>query len=233
MIIASLLLKLLLRGPVVILSEILVREIIKKITSISTSTKRLVIIGPKGSGKTTIWRSILESHPEVLEKLGDGGTSITQIPDFTIRYNGRDLQIIDSKDIGGGDDFFANRVVEELKKDDTFILFIFNANNVLQEIDSEIKVIQERLEFIHRMGKFKDHSINGKMLLIGSHIDEALKRDKELSEKNIPDKLYQKVGTKYFKQIQGFNIEKHLIAIDLTNKNMLNNLKNKLFENEK
>lgn len=121
--------------------------------------KSIVIIGPKRSGKTTLWK-MLGGKENIL-----ANTGVELIPSFEItRQDGTKVKIQETSDIGGEDemvgDFYA-----KLIKEGTFIYYLVSSTDVLTP--STMKRVRSDLLKIDTIAKEKkiEESIGLKFIL--------------------------------------------------------------------
>jgi GTPase SAR1 family protein len=95
------------------------------IANIAEDTKNVVILGPKASGKTTLWNQLRGlKTPNSHEN-----TSKEEIKSFSIKTKtGIERKISTSYDIGGGDQWVAD-YDKLIKENKTFILFLIDLTN--------------------------------------------------------------------------------------------------------
>lgn len=106
-------------GPIILITTCFI------VAGIRKGTKNLVIIGPKASGKTTLWNKLREC------KMKDSheNTSKEKIKSFTIKTKSKTERVISAScDIGGGDQWVAD-YDELIREDKTFILFLVDLTN--------------------------------------------------------------------------------------------------------
>lgn len=99
--------------------------------NITSKTKRIVVLGPKGAGKTTLWKMLK----------GDPVTKGSTYPTIKeTRYNSFMLggkKIIDPVDIGGDKIFQNEDTMKELLKSNTFIFILFDIQNLSNKKEKE------------------------------------------------------------------------------------------------
>jgi len=178
----------------------------------SPDIKGFAIIGSRAAGKTTLWNRILG------ESRG-GATSRENIPARQIERGGKTFTIKMSKDIGGGDGFVRTDY-DELIKGKDFVIFLFNGYELTKDDEygkHELITVQSRLLKLSK--SVEESSIPGQFHIIATHADKFLK-DKG-SYETWKDRIYEKIGDKYFKKIKGFDKDKNFLLIDLTNPNAI------------
>lgn len=115
----------------------------------SPETKRIAILGHKGSGKTTLWKKLKGELSHSSE------TSVThdaeKIDQFTIQCNdGRTLTIAATKDIGGSKENFK-QYFEEVVPPSTFVYYLIDATVLLKEDSKDLGLI------VGYLGKIMTH----------------------------------------------------------------------------
>ena len=70
-------------------------------STITTKTKHIIILGSKGSGKTTLWSQL---QGKILD-LAPTPTDENKIESFKIKSNGRTVKVPTTKDLGGSNDW--------------------------------------------------------------------------------------------------------------------------------
>jgi ADP-ribosylation factor family. len=94
----------------------------------SRKTRRIVILGLKAAGKTTLWNSLRERLDVLPES-----TSLENVESFTVKNGDTSVDIAATKDIGGGDSFVPH--YDELIKDGTLIYFLVDLNTIAKYKD--------------------------------------------------------------------------------------------------
>ncbi len=128
----------------------------------------IVILGPKRSGKSNLWKD-LGGIEEV-----KANTGYEPIQSFEIkRSNGTTVKISETADIGGEDEFVGD-YYDRLIKEDTFIYYLVDSNDVtvpskmqrvrsdLLKIDKTVKEkgIKEKVGFKFILTHYYDYSRN-------------------------------------------------------------------------
>lgn len=134
------------------------------ITRPNKKTKKILILGMKGAGKTTLWNKLREINSIPRE------TSISPIKSFPLkRIDGSEITIESTKDIGG-DNVYVSDNYEELIQKDSFIYFLFD----IRKIEQDKKAIKARMMKI--WSHISKHNIeNVSMQLVATHFDEYVK----------------------------------------------------------
>lgn len=161
--------------------------------------KKTLLIGPQGSGKTTFLRHIAEPN----QKIPEGPSGLPR--DYRTK-NDHIFNVV--TDLGGADAWLENSL-DLYMKDKDFVLLFFDVNACLSD-DSYQGIVSARLEFIH-----KHKTDSQKVLLVGSHIDEALSSDSSDYE----SKIHQLFADKSYRILL-----KNIVYIDATNKNCVDKI---------
>lgn len=93
--------------------------------TITAKTKRIIILGAKGSGKTTLWNQLQNKIPTS----SPDPTDIPNIESFRIAANGRTVKVPSTKDIGGGNDWVSS-YENIINKDGTYIYYLVDLLNL-------------------------------------------------------------------------------------------------------
>ena len=108
----------------------------------SQKTKKIAILGIKGSGKTTLWNGLRDKN-----EVEYVTTHYQEIDEFSIKSGKGKVTISSTKDIGGGDLYVP--YYNELIEDGTFIYFLVDINTIKENKDA----IRMRLRKIFNMIK--------------------------------------------------------------------------------
>lgn len=118
-------------------------------------TQRILLLGPKGAGKTTLWK-MLKGEP--VQK-GETMPTIKETHFRSFKLEG--ITIVDPIDLGG-DKFFQNEDrLSELVKPNTFIFILFDIHNLSNKKEKEylsmllcciLKFLHENREKIKNVG---------------------------------------------------------------------------------
>lgn len=188
--------------------------------TITRNTKNIVILGSKGSGKTTLWNKLRNIN-------NDTDTTTTdqeKIKQFLVKgSNNRSVNITDTQDLGG-DNLWVNNYDKIINKKGTFIFYLVDLLN-LHEADKKIE-IRARLMKISSIIKEKELKDCCCQILATN-----LRRYKELG-------LQKKYGSavSYVKKVLKFEtlpqlsmkIEQYITPVELTDDNDTIRIKNKL-----
>lgn len=121
-------------------------------STITAKTKRIIILGSKGSGKTTLWShlqdKILATPPEP--------TDMQNIESFRIVANGRIVKVPSTKDIGGGNDWVSS-YKNIINNDGTYIYYLVDLTNLHEKnMALEIRARLTKISAIIKDKKLKD-----------------------------------------------------------------------------
>lgn len=175
----------------------------------SPETKKIIILGLQGSGKTTLWRLLKGEH---LTKGTYSPTSKDQVESFNVSgSNNRTIKIETTLDLGGGD-LYVNHY-KELVEAGTFVYFLIDLTTI-----SEKKAdINQRLCKLNSL--FKDKGIEEKcgLKIIGTHLDET-----GLTKQQAIEKIAKEIKLKYYNN--------NVVAMDLFNTVDFQTLKDEIVE---
>lgn len=187
---------------------------------------RITILGTKGAGKTTFWDNLLGYETK------KGPTFREELKETEINMGEKQYIVQGSVDIGGGDSFVQE--YDELIKNKDFVLFIFNAEEVLNGNNDEIMAIRARLikigDIIKKL-KMSDKETLLQYHIIGSRLDKLELKNKNQFSK-MTDEVISKIGIKYLNRLPGFNKHKNFILLNLTDKKTMKTYIEKTFSNK-
>lgn len=164
-------------------------------------SKKTLITGPQGSGKTTFLRHIARKKQDISE--GPSGAP----RDYSVDVDGALFHMV--TDFSGADVWLENSF-DVYMKDKDFVLFFFDVNACLSDVDYQ-RNVSARLDSIH---KYRTNS--QKVLLVGSHVDVALSPD------------YNVVIPQLFADKSYRNLFENIVYIDATEKNCIKKIVNGL-----
>ena len=150
-------------APIVTAGLALIWLMIKN--KLSRKTTSMVILGLKGSGKTTMWKLLKGKH---LSKGHSEPSSREKIESFEVKgTDGRKVSISATYDIGGGDDYVAqyNSLIEK----HTMIYFLVD----LTKLESQKAEINARLEKIVTIFNEKGIKNECGFKIVATHLDET------------------------------------------------------------
>lgn len=132
-------------------------------------TRRIVIFGPKASGKTTLWY-YLQGKPLPQEHKV---TDLRQLPNFYIRTEKGEIQVSGGLDIGG-DLVYLKTKARELIKKDTFVYFLLDASKLshkeyMKDVKNRLILITE----IQREVGLKPGE-GGGITIVATHTDKSI-----------------------------------------------------------
>lgn len=197
-------------------------KLIKRISSVpNKKTKNIIILGCKESGKTELWSRLGADLKESSKKR----TSQQTVSKFTISKNEKTVNISETKDIGGGDDWVST--YSELISEDTFIYYLINGHEF--ENKSSFKEVKSQIEKISRCTKEKENC--GLKILI-THFDEINITEQELKQK-IKQKLENKISNLILKgvkqKITQF-LDNNVDFVNLLEERDINKIKDEILE---
>jgi hypothetical protein len=134
----------------------------------SKKTRRIVILGLKAAGKTTLWNA-LRGRLNVIPE----STLVENIEKFTIKDGDRCVEIAATKDIGGGKDQ-VRHYYDELIKDGTFIYFLVDINSISKNKD-DIKARLYKMRDVLKGGNGGTKKSDCGYQILATHKDTFLK----------------------------------------------------------
>lgn len=112
--------------------------------TITAKTKRIIILGSKGSGKTTLWNQLQDK----IQTSSPDPTDISNIESFRIAANGRTVKVPSTKDIGGGNDWVTS-YENIINKDGTYIYYLVDLLNLHEkQMALEIRARLTKISYI-------------------------------------------------------------------------------------
>lgn len=187
---------------------------------LNENTKNIIILGSKGSGKTTLWRQL---QNKILD-LSTTPTDETPIESFHIFANGRFVKVPPTKDIGGGNDW-VNSYESIINKDGTYIYYLVDLTNLHHKnMALEIRARLIKISSIIKDKKLKDCGC--KILLTNkATYDKRLKKKFGLPLTHAKNLL--KLNTKGL----SFKIDDIMMPIELTNSSDIDKIKKEITSN--
>lgn len=192
----------------------------KKITA---NTKNIIILGSKGSGKTTLWNQLQNKIPTS----SPDPTDISNIESFRIAANGRKVKVPSTKDIGGGNDW-VNSYENIIYKDGTYIYYLVDLLNLHEK--------QMALEIRARLTKISSIIKDKKLMDCGCKILLTNKDtySKKLQAKFGPPLKHAKNMlelNKIDKKSLAFSINDMMMPVELTNSADIEEIKKEITSN--
>lgn len=147
-------------------------------------TKKIVVLGMKGAGKTTLWNSLRGIQGEAK------ATQIERIREFELtKNNGEVVKICESYDIGGGDEYVAE-YYKTLIERDTFVYFVVRLDQINdKEVLRKIKARLDRITKSKKENNIPDNNFGLKF--VATHLDMV-----GLSKEQVLNELDQKLKIK-------------------------------------
>lgn len=145
----------------IVLGPIIVRYIAKLFRP-NEKTKRIIILGSKAAGKTTLWAQLRG------RKVGsDSATQATKIDSFDVQSGGHVVKVQKTMDIGGGDLYVTSYYKELINEDGTFVYFLIDLMN-LDETNQEVRSRLQLISKIIKDKKLKDCGFK----ILATHYDK-------------------------------------------------------------
>lgn len=120
------------------------------LSTISPDTKRIVILGTKGVGKTTLWKKL-----QGLEISDTRPTDKEKTDSFRVKFGGNVVKVSDSTDIGGGNDFVRN--YDKLIGNGTFIFYLVDLSTLHERgMKDQIRARLYKISTIVKKKKLKN-----------------------------------------------------------------------------
>ena len=183
-------------------------------------TKRIVVFGSKASGKTTLWNQLMDKKVVTEYRTTDQ----EKIESFNVFANNRYVNVLATKDIGGGD-MFVRYYNELISENGTFVYFLVDLTR-LHETKQEIR---SRLQVISKCIKDKK-LLNCGFKIIATHFDEYDKNNYNLLEKNKKAKA-EVISVLTDKEIKNCSLKldlDHIMVANLLDKSYINSIKKEI-----
>lgn len=129
----------------------LILFLIKLKGKIFDKTTNVIILGSKGSGKTTLW---LQLQDKFTDKESVKNTDQEIIESFSINVDKKSVKVSSTKDFGG-DDFWVEYYNEIINTDGTFIYFLVDLLRV-EETKEEVRARLVKIVNVIREKGLKD-----------------------------------------------------------------------------
>lgn len=172
---------------------------------ISVKTKNIIILGSKGSGKTTLWSQLQNK----ILNLSPAPTDIKRVEKFKISANGKTILVPSTKDIGGGNDW-VNSYSSIINKDGTYIYYLVDLTNLHEKnMALEIRARLIKISSIIKEKKLKDCGC--KLLLTNKKIYEE-----QLEEKFGSPLEYAHKTLKLDKNDLMLKVDDYMMPVELT-----------------
>lgn len=191
-------------------------------STITAKTKRIIILGSKGSGKTTLWShlqdKILATPPEP--------TDIQNIESFKIAANNRIVKVPSTMDIGGGNDW-VNSYNRIINKDGTYIYYLIDLTNLHEKnMALEIRARLTKISSIIKDKKLKDCGC--KILLTNKDAYNKKLKEKFGSPLQHATKC---LNLNKLNKNSALSINDIMIVVELTNSADIEKIKNEITSN--
>lgn len=187
---------------------------------ISVKTKNIIILGSKGSGKTTLWSQLQNK----ILNLSPAPTDIKSVEKFKISANGRTIMVPSTKDIGGGNDWVTS-YANIINKDGTYIYYLVDLLNLHEKnMALEIKARLMKISSIIKDKKLKDCGC--KLLLTNKKIYEE-----KLEEKFGSALEYAQKTLKLNKNGLMLKVDDYMMPVELTDSADIDKIKEEITSN--
>jgi len=206
---------LLIYNPIWGMLYLLISELYSTITA---KTKHIIILGSKGSGKTTLWSQL---QGKILD-LAPLPTDQNKIESFKIKSNGRTVKVPATKDLGGSNDW-VNSYESIINKDGTFIYYLVDLTNLQEKkMALEIRARLQKISNIIKEKKLKDCGL--KLLLT----NKKAYHQKLESKFGSPVKyVKEKLKMEKFKNLS-ITIDSYMMPVELTDSTDIEKIKDEI-----
>jgi GTPase SAR1 family protein len=173
--------------------------------------KRLVVLGMKEAGKTRFYR-FLQNKPYVEEE-----SEVDNYEEFVYKKkNGETVLIKKGIDIGGSEDYVKPHYERMIAEND-ILIFCFDISKYLIDM-AYMKQVNYRFEFISRKYKeLKKDKYN--FVKLATHVDKTPN----------PKEAFKKFNSMIEKKEYKIDFKKNLFLVDVTNKDELQKIVDKIF----
>lgn len=189
------------------------------LSSPSEETKKIVILGSSGAGKTTLWNRLRGK----ISSTSHYQTTQERVGSFSIMVAGKTVTIAETKDIGGND-FAVQYYSELINEDGTFIYFLVDLTKLEDTKENTIREIRARLQLISKI--LKDNKLEKcGFKILATHFDEYSRRISTHSTDAVAD------VQKCLSNIKNCSIKidvDHIMAVDLTNDFYIDKIKKEI-----
>lgn len=178
----------------------------------------VLILGYKGSGKTTLWRQL----QGVISNTDEYKTTLMyeNIEGFSFECEGKLRRILKSKDFSGSDDMLGNPVFEcqlsEILQKDTFIYYLIDLNKLNEESEDDILCRIEKIcSIVREKLRIKDPV---RIMFVGTHLNQYLSDNPDKNVHDAKVNLYNKLS----RGIKDFNVDGRFMVAELTDRHHIN-----------
>lgn len=187
-------------------------------STITFKTKHIIILGSKGSGKTTLWSQL---QGKILD-LAPLPTDQNKIESFKIKSNGRTVKVPATKDLGGSNDW-VNSYESIINKDGTFIYYLVDLKNLHEKkMALEIRARLQKISNIIKEKKLNDCGL--KLLLT----NKKTYHQKLESKFGSPVKyVKEKLKMEKFKNLS-ITIDSYMMPVELTDSTDIEKIKDEI-----
>jgi len=185
----------------------------KTSTSPTSKTRKIILLGLKGCGKTTMWKLLKGESP----RKGEYAPTVTpnEVASFHIAKGGYNVTINASTDIGGGDLFVGQ--YNALIDSETFVYYLID----LTKINDDKVCVDINIQLYKIVSIFKEKGIEEKVgiKIIATHLDET---NPKLSKDEAIETVANAIKLKYH--------DNRIFALDLFDEQEFNILKEEIFD---
>lgn len=118
--------------PPIVLLTIIIIKWLRERKKVTPYTKKVVIMGTRGAGKTTLWKRLRGEDYENIRQ-----TTAEEVKEFTIKTkSGREIRVAKTKDYSGSEEYITQ--FKDLIEDNTFVILLVDLNNFTEEAKGQI-----------------------------------------------------------------------------------------------
>ncbi len=205
-----------------VLAEDLGRIIVRYIAKIfrpNKKTKRIIILGSKAAGKTTLWNKLRGRI------VGSDcfATQTTKIDSFDVQSGGHVVEVQKTMDIGGGD-LYVSYYEKLINEDGTFVYFLID----LMSLDETNQEVRSRLQLISKIIKDKKLKDCG-FKILATHYDKYKNQD-FIAYDNVEDKAKSEIQRR-LNDIKNCSLKidwDHIMVVNLLNDYYIQKIKKEI-----